>query len=165
MSLVNGHLFDKYGPRWLVIPGFILGLTSVLVFSKISTTTHGLTIIVFYTLLMVGMSMITTPSQTNGLNQLERGNYPDGTAIVNTTIQTSGAIGTPIAVSILNRSQNAFLAQVNNPQNATAQIGALVQGIQHAYNFAIIVAIIGLICSLFIKRVLVTQLTLKKFPQ
>ncbi|GIN69552.1 lincomycin resistance protein LmrB [Bacillus sp. J14TS2] len=152
MSLVNGHLFDKYGPRWLVIPGFILGLTSVLVFSKISTTTHGLTIIVFYTLLMVGMSMITTPSQTNGLNQLERGNYPDGTAIVNTTIQTSGAIGTAIAVSILNRSQNAFLTQVNNPQNATAQIGALVQGIQHAYNFAVIVAIIGLICSLFVKR-------------
>ncbi|MBO0993140.1 DHA2 family efflux MFS transporter permease subunit [Bacillus sp. SD088] len=165
MSLVNGHLFDKYGPRWLVIPGFILGFTSVLVFSQISTTTHGLTIIVFYTLLMVGMSMITTPSQTNGLNQLERSNYPDGTAIVNTTIQTSGAIGTAIAVSILNRSQNAFLAQVNNPQNGTAQIGALVQGIQHAYNFAVIVAIIGLICSLFIKRVLVTQLSLKKFPK
>ncbi|WP_042478822.1 DHA2 family efflux MFS transporter permease subunit [Bacillus ndiopicus] len=161
MALITGHLFDKFGPRWVVIPGFIFGTISVLVFSQITTTTNGLTIIIFYTLLMVGMSMITTPSQTNGLNQLQRSNYPDGTAIVNTTIQTSGAIGTAIAVSILNRNQNAILSQVSNPESPVAKVEAIVYGIQHSYTFAVIIAIIGLICSLFIKRVLVTQPTLK----
>ncbi|GGP10806.1 lincomycin resistance protein LmrB [Oceanobacillus neutriphilus] len=163
MALVTGHLFDKFGPRLVVIPGFVLGVISVLFFSQLSAATHGLMIMIFYTSLMVGMSMITTPSQTNGLNQLERSNYPDGTAIVNTTIQTSGAIGTAIAVSILNRSQNAFLERGTNTGNADVQIEALVYGIQHAYTFAVITAIIGLICSLFIKRVPVSRLTLKKF--
>lgn len=162
MALITGYLFDKFGPRWIVIPGFVLGLISVTAFSQVSTATSGVTIIVFYTLLMVGMSMITTPSQTNGINQLERNNFPDGTAIVNTTIQTSGAIGTAIAVSIMNRSQNAFLSQVKNYQDTAVQAQALVHGIKHAYTFAIIIAIIGLICSLFIKRVLVPESILNK---
>ncbi|MGG0670812.1 DHA2 family efflux MFS transporter permease subunit [Lederbergia citrisecunda] len=157
MALVTGHLFDKFGPRWVVIPGFVFGLISVVVFSQISTATEGFTVIIFYTLLMVGMSMITTPSQTNGLNQLDRINYPDGTAIVNTTIQTSGAIGTAIAVGILNKSQNAFLSHVSNPHDAAVQAEGLIHGIQNAYTFAVIIAIIGLICSLFIKRVIVLK--------
>lgn len=157
MALVTGHLFDRFGPRWVVIPGFVFGLISVVVFSQISTTTEGFTIIIFYALLMVGMSMITTPSQTNGLNQLDRINYPDGTAIVNTTIQTSGAIGTAIAVGILNKSQNAFLSLDNNPHDAAVQAEGLIHGIQNAYTFAVIIAIIGLICSLFIKRVIVLK--------
>lgn len=156
MALVTGHLFDKFGPRWVVIPGFVFGLISVVVFSQIAATTQGLTIIIFCTLLMIGMSMITTPSQTNGLNQLERKYYPDGAAIVNTTIQTSGAIGTAIAVGILNKSQNAFLSHVNNPHDVAVQAEGLIHGIQHAYTFAVVIAIIGLVCSLFIKRVQVT---------
>jgi DHA2 family lincomycin resistance protein-like MFS transporter len=157
MALLNGRIFDKYGPRWLVIPGFILGTTSVLVFSKLSITTQSFTIVVFHTLLMVGMSMITTPSQTNGLNQLERTLYPDGSAMINTTIQTSGAIGIAIAVSILNVSQHSFLSHAMNPFQPANQVRALVMGIQHAYLFATIIAIIGLACSFLIKRVLVGQ--------
>jgi len=156
MALVTGHLFDKFGPRWVVIPGFVFGLIAVVVFSQIATTTQGVTIIIFCTLLMIGMSMITTPSQTNGLNQLERKYYPDGAAIVNTTIQTSGAIGTAIAVGILNKSQNAFLSHVNNPYDVAVQAEGLIHGIQNAYTFAVVIAIIGLVCSLFIKRVQVT---------
>ncbi|OIK15102.1 hypothetical protein BIV60_10235 [Bacillus sp. MUM 116] len=157
MALINGRIFDKHGPRWLVIPGFILGTTSVLVFSNLSDATKGFTIIFFQILLMVGMSMITTPSQTNGLNQLEHPLYPDGTAIINTTIQTSGAIGTAIAVSILNASQNAFLSRVTDLSNPEIQKEALILGIQHAYTFATIVAIVGFSCSFLIKRVMAGQ--------
>lgn len=157
MSLLNGRIFDKYGPRRLVIPGFILATSSVLVFTNLSTTTNSFIIILFHTLLMVGMSMTTTPSQTNGLNQLPRSLYPDGSAIVNTTIQTCGAIGTAIGVSILNASQRAFLSQATKPLNPEIQVEAMVSGIQNAYTFATIIAVIGLVCSFFIKRVLVGQ--------
>ncbi|MCR8842402.1 DHA2 family efflux MFS transporter permease subunit [Paenibacillus sp. SC116] len=155
MALLNGRIFDKYGPRRLVIPGFVLATISVIVFTNLSTTINPVIIIIFHTLLMVGMSMTTTPSQTNGLNQLPRSMYPDGSAIVNTTIQTCGAIGTAIGVSILNASQRTYLDQANHSSSPEVQIEALVSGVQHAYIFASIVAVIGLICSLFIKRVIV----------
>ncbi|MGE7908554.1 DHA2 family efflux MFS transporter permease subunit [Lysinibacillus xylanilyticus] len=157
MAFINGRIFDKYGPRWLVIPGFMMGTIATLVFAHISSTTHSLTIIIFYTILMIGMSMITTPSQSNGLNQLDRSLYPDGSAIINTTIQTSGAIGTAIAVSILNANQHASLNQIREPLTSTLQVKSLIFGIQHAYLFTTIVAVIGLFCSLLIKRVLVEK--------
>lgn len=153
MSLVNGRIFDKFGPRWLVIGGFIISILSTLFFSNISSSTNSLMIIVFFMLLMVSMSMVTTPSQTNGLNQLERELHPDGSAVVNSMIQTSGAIGTAIAVSILNASQSSYLGKVANPASSKIQAEALIVGIQNAFTFAALISIIGLICALFIKRV------------
>jgi DHA2 family lincomycin resistance protein-like MFS transporter len=44
-----------------------------------------------------------------------------------------------------------------NPFRPANQVRALVMGIQHAYLFATIIAIIGLACSFLIKRVLVGQ--------
>lgn len=153
MSLVNGRIFDKFGPRWLVIGGFIISILSTLFFSNISSSTKSLMIIVFFMLLMVSMSMVTTPSQTNGLNQLERELHPDGSAVVNSMIQTSGAIGTAIAVSILNASQSSYLGKVANPASSKIQAEALIVGIQNVFTFAALISIIGLICALFIKRV------------
>ncbi|MEH7252773.1 hypothetical protein V7111_11665 [Neobacillus niacini] len=97
--------------------------------------------------------MITTPSQTNGLNQLSRSLYTDGSAIVNTMIQTSGAIGTAVAVSILHAGQRSFLSQTRDPSNLSMQVEALIAGIQDAFIFASIVAIIVLFCSCFIKLI------------
>lgn len=153
MSLITGLIFDKFGPRWLVIGGFSISTISVWFFSNISSSTNSGMIIFFFMLLMVSMSMVTTPSQTNGLNQLEEHLYPDGSAMVNSMIQTSGAIGTAIAVSILNFSQNTFLSWVANPLSSESQTNALITGIQNAFAFATIISIFGLICSFFIKRV------------
>src|SRR5699024_1164513 len=153
MSMVNGRLFDKYGPRGLVIGGFTISTVAVLFFANVSSTTNSYLIIFFFMLLMVRMSMVTTPSQTNGINQLESDLYPDGTAVVNSMIQTSGAIGTALAMSILNVSQRAYLGDLASPGSATHQAEALIAGVQNAFSFAIIVSIAGFICSLFIKRI------------
>lgn len=153
MSMVNGRIFDKYGPRGLVIGGFAISTVAVWFFSEVSSMTNVYLIIFFFMLLMVSMSMVTTPSQTNGINQLEQDLYPDGTAVVNSMIQTSGAIGTAIAMSILNVSQNTFLGNASNPSDAVNKAEALINGVQNAFTFAIIISILGFICSLFIKRV------------
>ncbi|TMN23899.1 DHA2 family efflux MFS transporter permease subunit [Lentibacillus cibarius] len=152
MSMVNGRIFDKYGPRGLVIGGFVISTIVVWLFSIISSFDSAYIIIFFYMLLMVSMSMVTTPSQTNGINQLDPSLYPDGTAMVNSMIQTSGAMGTAIAISILNGSKNAVLSQVNHPSGID-QAEAIVTGVQHAFAFAAFVSLAGFICSLFIKRV------------
>lgn len=153
MSMVSGRIFDRSGPRGLVIGGFMISTIAVWFFSTIGSSTNVYLIIFFFMLLMVSMSMVTTPSQTNGINQLKPHLYPDGTAIVNSMIQTSGAIGTAIAASILSVSQSSFLSHAADPSNAENQAEALIAGVQNAFSFAILISIIGLVCSLFIKRV------------
>lgn len=68
MSMVNGRIFDKYGPRGLVTGGFIISAIATLFFANASETTSSYLIILFFMLLIVSMSMVTTPSQTNGIN-------------------------------------------------------------------------------------------------
>jgi len=106
---------------------------------------------------MVGISMIMMPAQTNGLNQLPPELYPHGTAIMNTLQQVAGAIGTAVGISILSSGSRSFLQTVSDKENPLNQVLAFTNGVQNTFIFAIIVVIVGLIISFFIKRVNVEQ--------
>lgn len=153
LSPVMGRLFDKFGPKWLVIIGLSVATIALFSFTRIHSTTPVGLIIGLHTALMVGISMIMMPAQTNGLNQLPREYYPDGTAIMNTLQQVAGAIGTALAVSILSAGRANFLSGVDNPKDPANVLSAFTVGVQHAFIFAVVIAVIGLICALFIKRV------------
>lgn len=153
LSPVMGRLFDKFGPKWLVIIGLSIATIALFSFTRIHSTTPVGLIIGLHTALMVGISMIMMPAQTNGLNQLPREYYPDGTAIMNTLQQVAGAIGTALAVSILSAGRANFLSGVSNPKDPSNVLAAFTVGVQHAFIFAVVIAVIGLVCALFIKRV------------
>ncbi|MCJ7843603.1 hypothetical protein MUB24_22565 [Lederbergia sp. NSJ-179] len=85
-----GRLFDKYGPKWLVIPGLVILTVIIWFFTTISPTSSVAFIIALHIGLTVGIALIWTPAQTNGLNQLPPELYPHGTAVMNTLQQVGG---------------------------------------------------------------------------
>lgn len=153
LSPIMGSLFDKFGPKWLVIPGLALATLALFGFSKIDIDTSSGFIIVLLIVLMIGVSMVMMPAQTNGLNQLPPELYPHGTAIMNTLQQVGGAIGTAIAISLLASGSAEYLSSTTNLTNPLNPLLAFTAGVQKSFSFAIIVAIIGLVLSFFIKRV------------
>ncbi|WP_243734977.1 DHA2 family efflux MFS transporter permease subunit [Paenibacillus turpanensis] len=153
MSPVMGRMFDKYGPRGLVIPGLAIVSASLWFFSEITLASSIFFIVVLHICLMFGISMVWMPAQTNGLNQLPMELYPHGTAVINTLQQVGGAIGTAVAVSILTSGMGEYLAQSANPKELTEIMQAMNVGSQGAFQFAMIVSIIGLALALFIRRV------------
>ncbi|UQZ37691.1 MFS transporter [Paenibacillus sp. PK3_47] len=155
MSPIMGRLFDKYGPKWLVIPGLIIVAVTLWFFSSITAASTVAFIIVLHSTLMIGVSMIMMPAQTNGINQLPMQYYPDGTAIMNTLQQVAGAIGTALAVSIMTSGTKSYMETVTNPADPANAVQAFTHGVQNAFIFGMIVAIIGLVVSFFIKRVVV----------
>lgn len=154
MSPFTGRLFDKFGPRVLVFPGFIITTLFTFLFTNVTTETSTIAVILMHTGLFIGVAMIMMPGQTNGLNQLPKEYYPDGAAVMNTLQQIAGAIGTAIAISIMSAGQMTYMADhagdVNDP---IFMSGALTAGVQNAFMFAFIASIIGLIVSLFVRRV------------
>lgn len=157
LSPVMGSLFDRFGPKWLVIPGIVIVTGALFGFSTITIDTSSAFLIGLHIVLMVGVSMVMMPAQTNGLNQLPRELYPDGTAIMNTLQQVAGAIGTAVAISILSSGVEDFLNNVDNKADPMNQLLAFTEGVQKSFVFAIIIAVIGLVFSFFIKRVKVEQ--------
>lgn len=159
MSPVMGRMFDKYGPKWLVIPGLALVAVSLWFFSGITATSTVVFVIVLHSVLMIGISMIMMPAQTNGINQLPMEYYPHGTAIMNTLQQVAGAIGTALAVSIMTSGSKSYMQTVTNPADPLNIGAAFTHGVQNAFIFGMVMAIIGLVIAFFLKRVIVSHKT------
>jgi len=151
LSLVVGRVFDAFGPKWLITPGFIIMLVMLWNLSNVTTATSTLMVILLHSGLMVGVSLVMMPAQTNGLNQLPRHLYPDGTALINTLMQVSGSIGTALAITIMSASQNSYLSQVADPSDLAVASTSLTAGVQTAFILGISLAVSGLIASFFIK--------------
>ncbi|MBU7595135.1 DHA2 family efflux MFS transporter permease subunit [Metabacillus halosaccharovorans] len=148
-----GRLFDKYGPKWLVIPGLVILTVMIWFFTTISPTSSVAFIIALHIGLTVGIALIWTPAQTNGLNQLPPELYPHGTAVMNTLQQVGGAIGTAVAISILTGGMEKYLHGSSAPTKQTEIANAMASGSQNVFYFTMIIALICLILAFFIRRV------------
>ncbi|KQU60067.1 DHA2 family efflux MFS transporter permease subunit [Rossellomorea marisflavi] len=153
LSPIMGSLFDRFGPKWLVIPGLAIVIASLVGFYTVDLDTSSYFIVGMHILLMIGVSMIMMPAQTNGLNQLPPELYPDGTAIMNTLQQVAGAIGTAVAISILSSGVKSYMEGGADLSNPLTPLLAFTSGVQNAFLFAIIAAVVGFIVGLFVKRV------------
>lgn len=58
MSPIMGRMFDKYGPKWLVIPGLIIAAVALWFFSSITVASTVVFVIVLHSTLMIGISMV-----------------------------------------------------------------------------------------------------------
>ena len=143
MSVVSGNLFDKYGPTKMVPLGLVLVVISLVLLRGIDATTSPYFIVTLHIIMFVGISLVMMPAQTNGLNQLPRELYPDGTAIMNTLTQVAGAIGTAIAVTIMSITASG----------AVEPTQGMIDGVQNSITFGLVIAVIGLVLSFFIKNV------------
>lgn len=148
-----GRLFDKYGPKWLVIPGLVILTVMLWFFTTISPASSLAFIISLHIGITLGIAMIWTPAQTNGLNQLPPELYPHGTAVMNTLQQVGGAIGTAVAISILTGGKERYLHGSSDPTKQTEIANAMTAGSQSVFWFTMIIALIGLILAFFIRRV------------
>lgn len=157
LSPFIGRLFDKFGPKWLVIPGLILVTTMLWFFTTLTTASSVAFIVALHVGLMVGIAMIWMPSQTNGLNQLPPELYPHGTAIMNTLQQVIGAVGTAVAVSILTGGMDNYLHSSSAPTQPAEIANAMAAGLQNVFLFTVVIAMVGLIIGFFIRRVVVRR--------
>lgn len=158
MSPSMGYLFDKFGPRWLLIPGLVLLVITTWGFTTIDANSTQFNITVLYALLLIAVAMIMMPAQTNGLNQLPRELYAHGSAIANTLIQVSGAIGIAVFISVMTLGQQRYLTdEVQVPAGVdptlTQQLDGLSAGVKLSFTLGLILGVVALVLSLFVKRV------------
>ena len=149
MSPFTGKFLDKHGPKLLLSVGFILLSLSLFTFSFINS--NFIMVIIIYTFYMLGASMLGMPSQTNGLNQLPAKYNADGSAIMNTLQQVSGAIGTALASSILTKNSVSYLQQFSDV-TSDVMSQSVAFGTQKTFSIFLILSIIGLIMALFTRK-------------
>ncbi|HUH77690.1 MAG TPA: MDR family MFS transporter [Devosia sp.] len=97
-----GRLFDKVGPRPLMIPGTVI-LTGVLFgYSRLLGAETAIGVIIGLHLTMsLALALIFTPAFTTALNPLPHSLHSHGSAVLSTLQQLGGAAGTALLVGVL----------------------------------------------------------------
>lgn len=152
LSPFMGQLFDKVGPRPMMIPATLVLSGTMFMMSRLNTGSSVWMIAIGFLLLMVSVSAIMMPAQTNGLNQLPKRLYPHGTAVISTLQPMAGAIGVSVFISILNARQANYLSNAETPDDPATIDLAMVAGVELVYFTAFIFSIVAVVMALRVYR-------------
>lgn len=141
-----GRLFDRHGPRPLIIPGMVLVVATMFWLSTVDENTAVNLIVTIHVLFSAGLALLFTSLMTTALGSLPRTLYSHGSAIMNTLQQLAGAAGTAAMLTIYgSRSATELAAGASEP-------AALATGASTAFLTSAFIAVVALGMSVFIQR-------------
>ncbi|MFE6996858.1 MDR family MFS transporter [Microbacterium sp. NPDC057659] len=140
-----GRLFDRYGPRPLVIPGAILASGVLWSMTLVTENTPPVVAALALAGISLGVSFMMTPLMTSALGSLGPRLYSHGSAIVGTVQQVAGAIGTALFVSML----AIGTAQAAGTGATDAAAGA--DGIAFAFMIGAALSLVAVVGSFFVR--------------
>jgi MFS family permease len=156
LSPVTGKMFDKYGAKPLFITGLVFIIVSMWGVIDISESTTYIYILIRTIILRIGLSFITMPLNTAGLNALPRELGSHGSAVNNTIRQLSGAIGTAVVITVYTMQATSHASELSmENENITAiQLEALasILGSRDAYVFMLALSFVALIIACFMPK-------------
>ncbi|GAA1343739.1 MDR family MFS transporter [Arthrobacter roseus] len=141
-----GRLYDKIGPRPLVVPGTIV-LSSVMWFlSTISESTEPMVILAAHMSLSVGLALLFTPLFSAGLGSLKPHLYSHGSAVVGTVQQVAGAAGTALFITIMSIQSTALASE------GAVEAVAVAGGVRMAFMTGAVVSLLGIVAAFFLRK-------------
>ncbi|CEG22738.1 Multidrug export protein EmrB [Planococcus massiliensis] len=153
LSPVTGKLFDRFGAKPLFSIGLIFIIPSMWVITDLSADTSYLFLMIRTVFLRIGLSFITMPLNTAGLNALPKVLITHGTAVNNTVRQIAGSIGTAVVITVFSTQSAGYASElaVEMADSAAAAIQrlAVAYGTGDAYYLMMILAVVALIITLF----------------
>lgn len=140
MNPITGRIFDKFGARWLLIPGLALITITTFMLAVLTDHTTFTYIATVHAFRMLGIAMVMMPATTAGLNVLPVHLIPHGTAVNNTFRQVTGAIGTALPITIMTTAAI--------PEEG---VNGLIHGVNVSFFVSGIFAVIGLVIAFFVR--------------
>ncbi|MFD6952849.1 MFS transporter [Nocardiopsis sp. TSRI0078] len=147
LAPVVGRLYDRFGPRPLVIPG--AAVVSLVLWGMTLFDAHtpvGL-VVAAHVLLSGGLGLMFTPLLTGALGSLRPELYSHGSAVVGTVQQVAGAAGTATFVAVMSATSAGLLA------DGSTEVGAQAVGVHAAFLLGAVVSVVAFAMTFFVRRV------------
>ncbi|MDR3475593.1 MAG: MDR family MFS transporter [Devosia sp.] len=141
-----GRLYDRVGPKPLIIPGIILVSIVLWAMTLLGTGTWWPLIVAGYLLMCVGFSFLFGPLFTLSLGSVKPELYSHGSALLGSIQQVSGAAGVALLIAIMS-SQAATLTAAGN-----VPVEALAGGIRMAFLSGAILSLFAVAAAFFIRK-------------
>jgi DHA2 family lincomycin resistance protein-like MFS transporter len=141
-----GRIYDRYGPKVLLVPGTMLVTASMFVFSGISPEMPVALVVITQVTMSLGLAGSFTPLFSASLGSLTRNLYSHGSAALNTLQQVAGAAGTALLIGIYSSTIASAVAEGTDASHASAS------GAHSAFLIGGIIAVITVVLSFFIVK-------------
>ena len=139
-----GRLFDKVGPRPLLVPGLVSVVIGIGIMSRVPD--QAWLIVVGHVIMSLGLAFVFTPLMTTAMGSLPRRLYPHGSAIVGTVQQVAGAAGAALMVSIMARISSGTVAAGGD------HLEGIADGTSVAFTISAVLGLVTVAIALFIRR-------------
>ena len=145
MGPIAGNLFDKHGPRALVITGLIALTGGTVLMTPLTIETSMVYVTIIMAVRLFGMSMINMPASTWGINALDNRLINHGNAVNNTLRQFAGSLCTAIVVS-------AYSLWTSLNVDALGSVNAQIAGTNFSFGLQAILLGLALVIAIFFVR-------------
>ena len=148
---IAANLMPKLGPRPLMAPGLVAGAAGMFMLTRLTPTSEYLTAILPPMVIMsVGMAFVFIPTAAVALHAV--GNHDAGvaSAVMNTTQQVGGSLGTALMNTVAVTATSGYLAA-----NAVLGDAALPDALTEGYTRAFMVGGILLLAAAVVVMVLI----------
>lgn len=143
---VAGRLYDRLGPRVLVVPGSVAVLGVLAFFAVLSPATPWWAVMTGHIVMSTSFAFVFTPLFTVALGSLPPQLYSHGSALVGTVQQVAGAAGTALFVTVFSVGSAAALAA------GEPEASALLTGSHAAFWGAAAVWSLAIVAGFFLRR-------------
>ncbi len=143
---IIGRLYDRVGPRPLILPGAIVVSAALWGFYALLSegTPWGL-VLALHIFLSVGLAFMFTPLFTSSMAALNPRLYSYGSATIATVQQLAGAAGTALFVALFTIGQ---LSAAGDPDSAAAE----AVGVHNAFMAGAIISLLAIVAAFFVPK-------------
>ncbi|MFD1721439.1 DHA2 family efflux MFS transporter permease subunit [Amnibacterium endophyticum] len=143
---VVGRLYDRVGPKPLLLPGLAIAFVGLLLLATVDADTEPWTVLARHVLLSLGLATVLPSVFTAGLSAVPRAQTSYGSAIFATMQQVGGAAGTALVVALLAIGGAAY-------DGAGGAGAAEAAGTRLAFLVSAGVFVVAFVAATFVKRV------------
>ncbi|WP_411721009.1 DHA2 family efflux MFS transporter permease subunit [Mycetocola sp.] len=141
-----GRLYDRFGPKPLLIPGSIVVSAALWALATVGESTSPLYLLGAHLLLSLGLAFLFTPLFTSALGSVQPHLYAHASATVGTVQQVAGAAGTALFVTIMSTTSAALAS------DGIAGGAAAAGGIRSAFLVGAFISLLAIVGAIFVSK-------------
>jgi DHA2 family lincomycin resistance protein-like MFS transporter len=141
-----GRLYDKVGPRPLLVPGAFIVSVALWAMTFYGEATPWGLVLALHIVLCVGLALMFTPLFTTALGSLKPHLYSHGSATIGTVQQLAGAAGTALFIALLT------IGEANAGAAGAGEVSALAAGIHTAFMAGAVLSLFAIVAAFFVPR-------------
>jgi DHA2 family lincomycin resistance protein-like MFS transporter len=143
---VVGRLYDRVGPRPLVVPATMVVSAVLWAMTLLGPSTPVPYIITGHIVFCLGLAFLFTPLFTSSLGSIKPELYSHGSAVLGSTQQVAGAAGVALFVALMSLQTAALVAE------GATQIDALSGGIRLALIVGAALSMFAIVTAFFVRK-------------